>query len=162
MKFFILLVLLIGVVGRNESRASSDKSGRTQQSLTDAKNAVATGNLELAKDILQKVVRVDKKNAKAFQLLGDVAKKQGDQQTDLKVKKHDYRYALASYEMVTQLMPQKVDGYLGMADLYCSLNDLSTAKVNYRKVLDIAPGNSQAQSKLDLIQKSGNCNKSSG
>lgn len=156
MKVFILLMIALAV--HAESPSAPEKSGQPQQSLNDAKAAMAAGNLELAKATLQKVIRLDKRNAEAFQLLGDVAKKQGDQQADGKVKRHDYRYALASYEMVAKLEPQKVDGYLGMADLYCFLNDLAPAKMNYRKVLDISPGNPQAQSKLDLIQRGGSCN----
>jgi|GEM_PF-5148401 len=114
-----------------------------------------SGDQLAGKNALQNAIRADSRYSRAFFLLGELTKEEGDRQTDYSAKRHSYRYALASFEMYSKLAPGDADGYLATAQLYFDIRDLGAAAKNFYQVLELVPQQPGPRLRLAQIARNG-------
>lgn len=98
-----------------------------------------SGNKDLGKKYLQLAVRNDPTYARAYKLMGNLVREEGDRQSDFEEKRRSYKFALASYGAYSKLAPYDPEGFMLAADLYRNVRDLGAAAKNYHKVMSLAP-----------------------
>lgn len=114
-----------------------------------------SGNREVGKQYLQRAVRSDPNYSRAYRLMGNLVKEEGDRQSDFEEKRRSYKFALASYAAYSKLAPFEPDGYMSAAELYFYVRDLGAAAKNYNKVLSLAPNYPRARLQLAKIARNG-------
>ena len=97
------------------------------------------GDRGMGKQYLKRALELDPNYAKSYKLIGDQAKKESDQQQEFQERKRGYKFALASYQAYSKLMPNDPEGYIATANLFFTVRDLGNAAKNYNKVLRLAP-----------------------
>lgn len=117
-----------------------------------------SGDKQLGKQYLQKAVRNNPRYARAYKLMGDLVKEEGDRQTDFQEKRRSFKFALASYGAYSKLAPNEPDGYMAAAELYFYVRDLGAAAKNYHQVLSLAPNYPRARLQLAKIARNGQDN----
>jgi tetratricopeptide (TPR) repeat protein len=116
-------------------------------------SALQPNELAAQKSSLQAAIRRDPKQPENFLKLGDLSREEGDRATDIKLKRHSYRYALASYEMAAKLSPGKAEPLMRTAELYFAIRDLKAAAKNYQLALALEPNFPGAQLRLAQISR---------
>jgi tetratricopeptide (TPR) repeat protein len=114
-------------------------------------------DLDAAKNYLSNAVKADRQYSMAFKLIGDLTKRQGDEQILVNPQQAEelYKYSLAAYGTYSQLAPTDPDGYVAVGDLYRVVNDLGNAAKSYNKVLKLAPTYPNIRIKLAKISING-------
>ncbi len=114
-----------------------------------------SGSKELGKKYLQKAVSSNPNYARAYKLMGDLVKEEGERQSNFQEKRRSFKFALASYGAYSKLLPNEPDGYMAAAELYFYVRDLGAAAKNYHKVLSLAPNYPKARLQLAKIARNG-------
>ena len=117
---------------------------------------IKSGDKDAGKNLLQNAARSDKKYARAWKLLGDLTREEGDRQRgNFLARKESYSFAIASYTYYSKLAPNDPDGYKAVGDLYFEIRDLGAAAKNYYQVLKLVPNYPNVRVRLAQISENG-------
>ncbi len=120
-----------------------------------------SGDKVSGKMFLHQAIKNSPSYGRAYRLMGDFVKEEGDESSNFDKKQKSYRFAMASYEAYVKLNPREPDGFMAIAELYFFIRDLGTAAKNYHKVLDIAPNYPNVRIQLAKIALNGGNTKKS-
>ena len=112
-------------------------------SLSHARQLLRLGKTDRAMTTLQGVLRRDPRSVPAHHLLGSIY-----------LARKEYEPALREFSRETQLAPDGIGGYFGLAEIHYRQHQNAAAATALEKVLRIDPRNVQAHAKLGVISAS--------
>ncbi|MGZ3649505.1 MAG: tetratricopeptide repeat protein [Bdellovibrionota bacterium] len=117
-----------------------------------AEQDIASGDIKSAARNLREAVSLDPKNARAFLLLGYLAKQQGDNEGG-EAKQKPYEEAMADYQTALKLDPQNPEPPFRIGELWRYQNQYEQAAAFYKQALALSPGHAEATARLAEVEK---------
>ena len=109
------------------------------------------GNMEKAKELLFKAVKVNEENRKEFDRFNDINVKMND--GGRAMKNGQYEEAFSNYQVVVTEFPNFTEAVFSMGLAKFRLSDLESAVNYYSKALELNPEHAKARTAIDNVVK---------